>query len=76
MRICNIYVNFRRNYDDLEFTLKELRLVLFSTLDGCISSNPPKTEIMKIYVETFHTHYLLLIHNYWKICYENIDVSN
>jgi hypothetical protein len=48
--------------------------MLFYTLDGCITSTPPKSDILKIYVETFHTQYLLLIQNYWNNNYENIDV--
>ena len=48
---------------------------LFHTIDGALVYNPPKLEILKTYVETFHTNYLLLIQNYWKSCYENMSVK-
>jgi hypothetical protein len=48
---------------------------LYQTLDGCFCSEPPKLDIIKIYVDTFNSSLLFLIKQYWKECYANMDQS-
>jgi hypothetical protein len=69
-----LYLNFRKDYDVLEFVLDNLQSHLFQVLDGCILCTPVKTEIVKIYSEIFNPSYLLIVQKFWSSCYSNMDV--
>lgn len=58
----------------MEFILNQLKNLLFETLDGYILSQDPKNEILRTYVDTFNTAFLLVVQSYWKNCYENMGV--
>ncbi len=56
------------------FYIKNLQDKLYQTLDGCTVMDPPKTDIIKNYCEIFNASYLYLVKQFWKDCYENVDV--
>jgi hypothetical protein len=71
-----MYLIFRKEFDLLDgYYIKNLQDILYQTLDGCVLSDPPKTDVIKTYVETFNSCYLVLIKQFWKDCYSNMDVK-
>jgi hypothetical protein len=69
-------IYFRKEFDLLDgYYIKNLQDILYQTLDGCVLSDPPKTDIVKTYVETFNASYLVLVKQFWKDCYSNMDVK-
>jgi hypothetical protein len=73
-RICKYLIYFRKEYDTLEFGLKNLETFLFQTIDGGLLYDNPNEEILALYVESFHSYYLQLIQSYWMNCFENMNV--
>lgn len=47
-----------------------------STIDGCISNSPPKTELLTLYVENMNTTLLLIVQKFWDSYYKEIDTTN
>ena len=73
--ICRYLNNVRKEFDLLEnFYIKNLQDHLYQTLDGCVVGDTPKTEIIRTYAEIFNASYLVLVKNFWKDCYSDLDV--
>ena len=49
--------------------------MLIQTIDGCVLYNPPKMDILKVYVDTFNLEILINIQSFWKSNYDHISVN-
>lgn len=64
------------DFDTLMFILKDLRKEISCTIDGCISTSPPKTELLNIFAENFLGTYLNIVQTYWTSHYDTMDGGN
>ena len=42
-------------------------------MDGCILYNPPKVDVLKVYVDTFNLEILIHVQTFWKNSYDHIS---
>lgn len=65
---------FRNSIEILEKIIINLQAVLLQTIDGCILLKDSKTDVLKVYIDTFNLEILLNVHSFWKNNYDHISV--
>ena len=66
-------------YNELDFALNECEHLITSTLDGCVYTSSPKTDLLQSYAEIMNNNYLIIVQTYWDKAYTSIsnnDIMN
>ena len=60
-------------YDVFEFNQNELKELILSTIDGCLSNIPAKKDLLKGYAEYMTKEYLDMTKSFWERLYDKIE---
>ena len=60
-------------YDVFEFNQNELKKLILSTIDGCLSNTPIKKDLLKGYAEYMTKEYLEMTKSFWERLYDKIE---
>ena len=61
------------DYDVFEFNQNNLRDLILSTIDGCLSNNPVKKDLLKGYAEFMTKEYLEITKSFWDRLYDKLE---
>ena len=63
-------------YNELDFALNECEYLITSTLDGCVYTASPKTDLLQSYAEIMDNNYLLIVQTYWDKEYNSLSTND
>ena len=61
------------DFNIFEFNQINLEYLIESTIDGCNSNSPPRSDLLKAYTEHMDKEYLEIIKNFWERKYKDIQ---
>ena len=64
------------DFQIFEFNQNNLENLIESTIDGCISNNPPRSDLLKSYTEYMDKEYLEITKSFWENKFNDIGNSD